>query len=161
MEKILVSACLMGDPVRYDGAAKPSQNSHLLRWQTGGWLVRFCPEIAGGFAIPRLPAEIEPMADANDVLAGRARIFDSDGDDVTRGFLDGAQAALQAAKSASCCHAILIDGSPSCGSGFIYSGHFDGEKRDGSGVTSALLQQNGIQVWHHGQIDDLANLLRR
>lgn len=151
----------MGDPVRYDGAAKPSQNPHLSRWQTEGRLVKFCPEIAGGFAIPRLPAEIEPKAHANDVLAGRARILDRDGGDVTHGFLDGAQAALRAAKTAGCCHAILIDGSPSCGSGFIYSGRFDGEKRDGAGVTSALLQQNGIQVWHQGQIDDLAGLLRQ
>lgn len=159
MEKILVSACLMGDPVRYDGAAKPSRNAHLLRWHTQGRIVAFCPEIAGGFSTPRLPAEIEPATDAIDILTGSARIRDSDGDDVTRGFLAGAQAALQAAQSAGCRHAILMDGSPSCGSSFIYSGHFDGVKRDGVGVTTALLARNGIRAWHQCKIDDLANAL--
>ena len=149
----------MGDPVRYDGAAKPSGNPHLLRWKNQGRLVGFCPEIAGGFAIPRLPAEIEPAATAHDVLAGQARILDRDGADVTRGFLDGAQAALKAAKLADCRHAILMDGSPSCGSGFVYSGRFDGETLDGLGVTAALFAKNSIQVWSEAQIDDLAKSL--
>lgn len=159
MEKILVSACLMGDPVRYDGAAKLSQNPHLSRWQDQGRLLRFCPEIAGGFATPRLPAEIEPAATAEDVLAGQARILDRDGGDVTRGFLDGAQAALRAAKTAGCQHAILMDGSPSCGTEFVYSGRFNGETHAGFGVTAALFAQNAIQVWNEARIDDLAEAL--
>lgn len=161
MEKILVSACLLGDPVRYDGAAKTLHNSHLSRWQVQGRIVAFCPEIAGGFATPRLPAEIEPDFDAADVLAGRGRIRDTDGTDVTDGFLLGAQAALRAAQTAGCRHALLTDGSPSCGSGFIYSGHFDNVERGGFGVTSALLAQNGIQIWHQGTIDQLAIALSK
>lgn len=156
MERIIISACLMGQPVRYDGAAKPSRNPWLKRWQTEGRLIVFCPEVAGGFATPRLPAEIEPKTDALAVLEGRARVMDAEGEDVTHGFLMGAKAALKAAKTAGCQHAILIDGSPSCGTGFIYSGRFDGATRGGVGVTAALLQQNGIRVWAHSQIDDLA-----
>lgn len=159
MDKILISSCLMGQPVRYDGTAKTATNPHLARWQAEGRLVAFCPEIAGGFAVPRLPAEIEPEADAQDVLTGDARILDSTGNDETAGFLVGAQAALSTAQKAGCRHAILTDGSPSCGSGFIYSGRFDGVKRDGMGVTTALLMQNGIQVWHQDEIDDLENAL--
>lgn len=159
MEKILVSACLMNQPVRYDGAAEPSRNPHVSRWQAQGRIIAFCPEIAGGFSVPRLPAEIEPNADANDVLTGAARILDSGGGDVTRGFLAGAQRALQAAQTAGCRHAILMDGSPSCGSGFVYSGHFDGVKHAGMGVTAALLAQSGIRVWDQGRIDDLADAL--
>lgn len=156
MDKILISSCLMGQPVRYDGAAKPVMNAHLARWQAAGQLIAFCPEIAGGFAVPRLPAEIEPDAQALDVLAGSARIRDSSGKDVTSAFLSGARAALSMALRAGCRHAILMDGSPSCGSRFVYSGHFDGVKRDGLGVTAAVLTQGGISVWHQGEIGDLA-----
>jgi len=159
MDKILISSCLMGQPVRYDGAAKRVANPHLTRWLAAGRLIAFCPELAGGFAVPRLPAEIEPGADAQDVLTGNARILDIAGNDVTAGFLTGAQATLVAAQKANCRHAILTDGSPSCGSGFIYSGNFDGVKRDGVGVTAAVLVQNGIRAWHQGEIDDLANTL--
>lgn len=156
MDKILISSCLMGQPVRYDGAAKPVVNPHLTHWQAAGQLIVFCPEIAGGFAVPRLPAEIESGAQASDVLAGTARIRDRSGKDVTTGFLNGARTALNVAQEAGCRHAILMDGSPSCGSGFIYSGYFDGVKRHGLGVTTAILAQHGIQVWHQGEIDDLA-----
>lgn len=156
MDKILVSACLLGQPVRYDGAAKACANAHLARWQAEGRLLAFCPEVAGGFATPRLPAEIEAGATAHDLLDGNARIMASDGSDVTDGFLDGARAALSAAQSAGCRHAILMDGSPSCGTGFIYAGRFDGSKQTGIGVTAALLAQHGIKVWSEGEVDRLA-----
>ena len=159
MDKILVSACLMGDPVRYDGAAKPVANAHFSQWRAEGRLVSFCPEIAGGFTVPRLTAEIETGAGASDVLAGRARIVDSEGRDVTRGFLIGAQRTLDTAKKAGCLHAILMDGSPSCATSFIYTGLFDGTYKTGMGVTAAILARNGIRVWSHRQIGDLANTL--
>jgi len=156
MDNILISACLMGDPVRYDGAAKPVANAHLARWRTNGRLIPFCPEIAGGFAVPRLPAEIEPDAAAHDVLQGQARIFDNEGNDVTGGFLAGAQKALTTAQNAGCRHAILMDGSPSCGTGFIYAGRFDGARKPGMGITAALLTSHGISVWSEASIDTLA-----
>ncbi len=159
MDKILISACLMGDAVRYDGAAKPVTNAHLARWQADGCLIPFCPEIAGGFAVPRLPAEIEQDANAHSVLHGHARILDSNGGDVTAGFLHGAQAALTTAQAAGCLHAILMDGSPSCGTGFVYAGRFDGTQKPGIGVTAALLANHGITVWSEATIDALAALL--
>ena len=57
MEKILVSACLLGQRVRYDGGGfDPLQQ--LLDWQAQGRLVVVCPEVAGGLPTPRAPAEI-------------------------------------------------------------------------------------------------------
>ncbi len=156
MDKILISACLMGDPVRYDGAAKPVANPHLARWLADGRLIPFCPEIAGGFAVPRPPAEIEADADAHDVLQGHARILGRNGNDVTTGFLHGAQAALTAAQNAGCQHAILMDGSPSCGTGFVYAGRFDGTQKPGMGITAALLTSHDITVWSEAEIDALA-----
>ena len=156
MDKILISSCLMGQPVRYEGTAKPVANPHLARWLAAGRLIAFCPEIAGGFAVPRLPAEIEPEAVGQDVLNGAARILDSDGNDLTTGFLNGAQAALIAAQKAGCRHAVLMDGSPSCGTSFVYNGQFDSTRKIGVGVTAALLMQHGITVWGQDQINDLA-----
>ena len=156
MEKILISACLMGQPVRYDGAAKPSADPWLKRWQIEGRLIAFCPEVAGGFATPRRPAEIEPDASAAAVLRGAARVLDDRGRDVTQGFVDGAKAALKAAQTASCRHAILMDGSPSCAVSFIYDGRFGGRRIAGVGVTAALLSQHGITVWSQEHINDLA-----
>ncbi len=43
---------------------------------------------------------------------------------------------------------ILKANSPSCGSGVIYSGAFDGILKSGNGVATALFETNGITVWH-------------
>ena len=159
MEKILISACLTGDPVRYDGGAKTSANPHLALWQAEDRLIPHCPEVAGGLPTPRLPAEIEAGASAGQVLAGKARILDNAGGDVTRAFLAGAQATLALARQHACAHTILTDGSPSCGTSYIYAGRFDGSRTAGMGVTAALLQNHGIRVWNETQIDELAALL--
>ena len=57
--KILISACLLGRPVRYDGKGKPLHHPAIARWQAEGRIVGYCPEQAGGLPTPRPPAEIE------------------------------------------------------------------------------------------------------
>ena len=79
MSRILVSACLMGQKVRYDGGAKTLVHVQLAKWDDTGQLIPFCPELAGGMEVPRLPAEIEPGYNGDDVLAGRAHVIDSAG----------------------------------------------------------------------------------
>lgn len=47
LPRVLVSACLLGQPVRYDG--RTSGHPHLLQqWQAEGRVVPLCPEVAGG-----------------------------------------------------------------------------------------------------------------
>ena len=53
MPRILVSACLLGQPVRYDGRAKPMHDRLLATWQAQGWLVPLCPEVAAGLPTAR------------------------------------------------------------------------------------------------------------
>mgnify|MGYP002477407525 CR=1 FL=1 len=115
----------------------------------------FCPEVAGGLPTPRLPAEIEPGFDGADVLAGRARVIDSEGGDVTDAFINGAKKTLAFAQSERCTHAILTEASPSCGSARLYSGRHDGEQRDGFGVTTAALRAAGIEVFAPDALTDL------
>ena len=124
--RILVSACLMGMPVRYDGQGKPLAHAAMARWQAEGRLVAFCPEVSAGMAVPRLPAEIQGGASGEDVLDGRARVIDRSGGDQTDGFLIAASLALAMARKEGCGYALLIDGSPSCGSISVYDGSFSG-----------------------------------
>ncbi|HUH48839.1 MAG TPA: DUF523 domain-containing protein [Mycoplana sp.] len=153
--RILISACLMGRPVRYNGAAKPLLHEAIARWQAEGRLVMVCPELAGGFAVPRPPAEIEGAMTGNEVLNGVARVVEATGGDVTTGFVEGALRALEIARENDCRYALLIDGSPSCGSGFVYDGSFSGKRLAGAGVTAACLKRHGIAVYADTEIDRL------
>ena len=153
--KILISACLAGLPVRYDGVAKPLDHPAVERWRAAGRLVTLCPELAGGFAVPRPPAEIENGLGGEDVLDGRARVVERSGRDVSAAYVDGARVALAVARESGCRHALLIDGSPSCGSGFVYDGSFSGRRHPARGVTAALLARNGIAVYSDRDIDRL------
>jgi uncharacterized protein YbbK (DUF523 family) len=159
MERILVSACLLGNPVRYNGSDRLVEHRLIAQWLEQGRIVPLCPEVAAGFPTPRPPAEIEPGRQGEDVLAGTARIFDDTGDDVTSLFRLGAEIALETALSQGCRFALLTDGSPSCGTSFVYSGQFDGAMRDGIGVVAALLRQNGLAVFSESQIGELAERL--
>lgn len=152
---ILISACLLGHAVRYDGKGKPLHHPAIERWRDEGRLVTICPEMAGGMPVPRPPAEIENGASGVDVLEGRARVLEITGADVTDAFIAGANRALAFAKQHGCAYALLIDGSPSCGSIAIYDGTFSGVKHAGHGVTAALLLRAGIKVFSHTDIDRL------
>lgn len=159
MERILVSACLLGSRVRYDGGAKTSEDELLAEWQAEGRLVSFCPEVEGGLPVPRPPAEIEGGAGGPAVLAGAARILTPDRQDVTEFFLAGARQALAVARSFGVKLAILKEGSPSCGSLRIYDGTFRGRTAPGQGVTTALLEVNGVRVFGEDRIPDAAEYL--
>lgn len=160
MEKILISACLLGRPVRYDGKGKLLSHPAIARWQAEGRLVTLCPEMAGGLPVPRPPAEVENGLSGEDVLEGRARVLEVTGGDVTAAFIAGAERALALARENDCTYALLIDGSPSCGSGQIYDGSFGRKKHPGQGVTAALLRRAGIEVFSHHEVDALAARLR-
>ncbi|MBA8899605.1 DUF523 domain-containing protein [Phyllobacterium sp. P30BS-XVII] len=154
--KILVSACLLGRPVRYNGSAKTLAHPLLAQWLAEGRVVSTCPELAAGFSIPRPPAEIGEGETGDEVLSGTARVVDINGRDVTDLYITGAHSALALARANDCRFALLIDGSPSCGSGFIYDGNFAGKKHPGTGVTAALLRANGIEVFSDTEIEALA-----
>ena len=91
-----------------------------------------------------------------DVLAGRARVLEVTGGDVTEAFVEGGKKAVAFAREQGCDVALLIDGSPSCGSGFIYDGSFSGTRHPGFGVTAALMREAGIEVFSDRELDRLA-----
>ncbi|MGI5164195.1 DUF523 domain-containing protein [Spirillospora sp. CA-253888] len=158
MERILVSSCLLGRPVRYDGAGKPVADALFEGWRAEGRLVPFCPEVAGGLPVPRPPAEIVG-GDGAAVLDGTARVLADTGQDVTGAFVRGARLALDAARRAGAGIAILKEGSPSCGSRRIYDGTFSGRSTAGDGVTAALLEREGVRVFGEDELPAVAALL--
>jgi uncharacterized protein YbbK (DUF523 family) len=153
MRKILVSACLLGDPVRYDGGAVLSPHPVLARWMAEWRIVACCPEIEGGLGVPRSPVELKG-GDGSAVLEGLARAMGHVGDEVTQAFVTGAFATLALCHRLSIPMAVLKERSPSCGSSVLYDGTFSGRLRPGQGVTTALLRQHGIQVFSEDQWED-------
>lgn len=149
---LLVSACLLGNPVRYDGKAKLLHHAGLEELLAAGRVVAFCPEVAGGLPVPRPAAEIV-AGDGDAVLGGRASVKTGDGDDVSACFVAGAERALALCRQHGINTALLTDGSPSCGSSRIYDGSFTRQAIAASGVTTALLRQHGIRVFSQHQVD--------
>lgn len=140
---VLVSACLAGVACTYE--AQPKTRPWAVTLAAQGRAILVCPEVAGGLGIPRPEAEIVG-GDGSDVLDGRAHVVNVDGDDVTEQYLDGARTAVAAARRAGTKLAVLKARSPSCGCGAIYDGTFSGRRRDGDGVTAAMLKREGVTV---------------
>lgn len=159
MEAILVSSCLLGNPVRYDGAGKRCDHALLQGWIAQGRVVPFCPEVAGGLPTPRPPAEIRGGSGGASVLAGQSAVIEAGGNDVSAEFIDGARQALALAQRKHIRIAILKEGSPSCGSTYIYDGSFGGQTLAGAGVTADLLREAGIAVFSEDQLAEAATYL--
>lgn len=151
LHKVLVSACLLGQPVRYDGRA--SGHPDILQgWQREGRVIPLCPEVAGGLSTPRPAAEI-PGGQGRAVLEGQAQVLTVQGEDVTAAFVQGARLALALVQRHGIGIAVLKSGSPSCGNLLTYDGTFSGSKVPGEGVTTALLRQAGVQVFSELELD--------
>ncbi|KDE38634.1 MAG: DUF523 domain-containing protein [Nitrincola lacisaponensis] len=147
MDKILVSACLMGAKVRYDGRDNLLEHPALQRWKAQGRLLMVCPESLGGLPTPRPPAETQSRFP---IL-----VTTREGDDVTPEFLAGAEATLKLAKQHSVCCALMKSRSPSCGNTQIYDGSFSGTLTEAPGVAADELIRNGIPVFNEHQLEEL------
>ena len=150
--KILVSRCLLGEAVRYNGLGFDFVHPILKKWRKNNLLIKVCPEVEGGLSTPRSPAEIQCF-NGETVLKTGGIVLNKNKENVTQAFLKGAYHTLQLAKFHHIPLAILKESSPSCGSHFIYDGTFSGVKKNGKGVTSSLLAENGILVFSENEIE--------
>ncbi|MGO1346714.1 MAG: DUF523 domain-containing protein [Bifidobacterium psychraerophilum] len=145
---ILVSSCLAGFAVRYDGA---DARNEIAQWLVErGQAISACPEILGGFGIPRPPAEIRG-SDQN--VQGRRRVFECSGGEVSDAYELGARRALDIVKRNGITVAFLKDRSPSCGVDLIYDGSFRGVKIAGMGIAAKLFADNGVKVFPDTRLD--------
>ena len=156
--KILLSACLAGHRVRYNGTDKSCTANLLQQWHDEDRLVIHCPELAAGLETPRLSAEMV-NGQGNDVLNGCAQMVENDGRNVTQPYVLAAWLALKTAQSHGCRFAILTDGSPTCGSQNVYDGAFSGVTVPGEGVAAALLREHGVEVFSEFQLEALKRRL--
>ena len=147
-ERILVSACLMGEEVRYDGRAAEAGSELLAQWRDEGRVVSFCPECAAGLPIPRPPAEIR-----------NGHVYADTGEDQTESFERGALLALKLCQSQEIRLALLKENSPSCGSHTVYDGSFSGQLRPGEGLVTRMLREHGIQVFSENELEQLKQAL--
>ncbi|MBI5395236.1 MAG: DUF523 domain-containing protein [Verrucomicrobia bacterium] len=149
----LVSACLAGVNCRHDGGNK--LDPRIAKLVAEGRAIPVCPEQLGGLPTPRTEADI---ADGTgpDVLDGRARVVDREGQDVTAQFIRGAREALQIAKTAGATLAIFKENSPSCGCRRTYARDAGRKSRRvaGQGVTAALLSREGLRVISEEALDE-------
>ena len=158
---VLVSACLIGQPVRYNAIHQCCESEVLAQWLAQGRVVPVCPEVSGGLPVPRPPAEISAGAGGAKVLLGQARVIDRQGQDVSHAFISGARHVLEQAQSQNIRVAVLKEGSPSCGSGYIYDGSFTSKRVTQQGVLAALLAGSGIRVFSEEQFAQANDYLLR
>ena len=142
LPKILVSACLLGEKVRYDGQSKEVYADVLWQWRDEGRLIVLCPEMAGGLPVPRPAAEIQGY-----------KVINCLGDDVTDAFVLGANKAVALCQEHHIQIAILKEGSPSCGVMQINDGTFQRIKIAGQGMTTQALKAIGVRVFNELQLD--------
>lgn len=143
MKKILISACLIGDKVRYDGGHNKSLliDQLLEKYE----LVPFCPEVEGGLSVPREVAERK----------GKDKVITIKGRDVTRNYLEAAQKAYLICSYLGIETAILKEGSPACGVHEIYDGTFTHKKIKGKGFVAEYLSKKGIKIISEDEIENL------
>ncbi len=152
MPKLLVSACLLATPCRYDGDISGDLRHKLER--AGFTLIPFCPECAGGLLTPRLPAEITAGTGLS-INDGVGAVTRQDGEDVTEAFRRGAELALRLCEAQGITVALLKAKSPSCGVGARYDGRFSRALIEDDGVTAARLRQAGITLFTEKTLDTL------
>ena len=83
--KIMVSACLLGDNVKYNGGN--NYRSYLKELENKNEVLLICPEMLAGFNTPRTPFELR-----------NNRAINKDGIDITEVILKGCNDALKLIK---------------------------------------------------------------
>lgn len=139
--KILISACLFGQKVRYDGADCAQSHTWLLDIKKEGLLIPFCPEVEAGMGVPRPPIEL---------LNGE--IVNQRGDILTRDFdpvFEKLSALIERERPVL---AILKEKSPSCGVNQVYDGSFSGNLIPGQGIMARFLADS-MPVFSENELD--------
>ena len=146
-EKLLISSCLLGENVKYDGTNNSLSKDILDKLKEKYELFSFCPEVAGGLPTPRVPCEI--------ISQNRLKIINKNNEDKTLEFVNGANKTLALCKKEGIKIALLKANSPSCSNDFIYDGTFTSTKIESFGVTTKQLKNHNISVYNETEIKTL------
>lgn len=158
--RVLASDCLLGGRVGFDGTDNgpyPAAREFLQRPQVRAF--GFCPEDFA-FGTPRAMCDIHG-GNGFDVLDGRARVFNDQGEDWTDDLLHAADEMLAFARTHRVELCLMLDVSASCGSTMISDGpRAEGRRVPGSGVCAARLIRAGLPVLSQRDYASLARLHR-
>lgn len=144
MERLLISACLIGAGCKYSGGHNALSEEALNKLRKTYILIPVCPEFSGGLPTPRDPSE--RLGDKVVSIKGR---------DVTEEYEKGAEIALKLIRRFDCKRALLKERSPSCGRDLIYDGSFTGTLTKRHGVTAEKLLNAGVEVFGESELDEL------
>ena len=148
MEKVLISACLIGENTKYNGGNNFIKSVEKLYPLCD--LIIVCPEVMSGLKTPRSPSEIK-----------NGKVINKANKDVTSFFKSGASLITYIAEQNNVKYAVLKENSPSCGVHHIYDGTFSNNLVKGSGITTQELTKKGIQVFSEKEIDKLIEILKK
>ncbi len=143
-EKILVSRCLLGENVRYDGGNCLVNKSKLAKIEKYFEIIPVCPEVLAGMSIPREPIELVNNS-----------IYNKKNEKLDDIFLPVFNYLKILIKKNEIKYALLKELSPSCGVHKIYDGSFSGKIISGMGLVTAFLKQEGITVFSEDEINQL------
>ncbi len=138
--RLAVSACLLGIPCRYDGASK--RHHAVERLSHDYAILPVCPEVLSRFWIPRPPMEFKE-GDGLQVMAGKGRVENTRGEEVTAALREGTRRALTLCERAQIVGAVLKSRSPSCGNRAVYR---LGNVVPGQGTFASALTSRNIKV---------------
>lgn len=146
-EKLLVSSCLLGELVKYNGSHNGFDIKIIESLKQKYEVFSFCPEVEGGLPTPRVPCEI--------IAKDPIKVIDKEGNDKTKEFILGAKKTLEHCKKHNISKALMKANSPSCSNQFVKDGTFSGISVAGYGITVELLMKNNIEVFNEKQIEKL------
>jgi uncharacterized protein YbgA (DUF1722 family)/uncharacterized protein YbbK (DUF523 family) len=153
--RIGISACLLGDPVRFDAGHK--RDGFLV--ETFGpyveW-IKVCPEVEAGFGTPRDPMRLVAGASGSRTGDGVRLIVIKTGEDVTTTLRDYSLARADELAAANLSGYILKKDSPSCGMARVKVYRGGVAERTGRGLfADALLSRlPNLPVEEEGRLSD-------
>lgn len=141
MEKIVVSACLLGENCKYSGGN--NLDPRVVEFVRGREVIPVCPEVLAGLGIPRIPIEIRDGV-----------VVRKDGVVVDEA-IRAAVAQILEQLQGQCIHcAVLKSRSPTCGVHQVYDGSFTGKLVDGAGVLAQALRDAGYVVLDNEDLEE-------
>lgn len=147
-KNLLVSKCLLGENVRYDGGNCLMSKHQLESLLESFNFIHICPEVMAGMTIPRIPIELV-----------QDRVLTRDNTDVTEVFPHVLKKIKNLVQEKNITYALLKDFSPSCGSENVYDGSFSGRTIKGEGIVSKYLREAGVEVYHENNFEKLLKKL--
>ena len=141
MEKVIVSACLLGENCKYNGGN--NYDPKVEAFCRGREVIPVCPEVLAGLGVPRIPIEIK------DGIVTRR-----DGVVVDEAIRIAVAKILEQIKNEDIQCAVLKARSPTCGVRQVYDGTFTGNLVDGAGILAQALKDAGYIVLDNEDLEE-------